>query len=328
MSSIALTGSEGYIGRALERELQRSEPSTAIIGIDRTPSEGDPAGVHALDLSSVAVDELCKRIGGVQTVFHLAAARTDWGLTYEGYYRDNVRATRTLIEACKASGVSRIVYTGTVGVYGPSHAPIDESAPFNATTHYGLTKAQAERELIEAAQEHRWSLRILRPSAVFSEYAPPNTNIYRLVEAIRRRRFVMIGDGSEVKTTSYLHNVVDAILWLYRDLDSGGIAAFNYVDEPRLTTREMVGVIRGELGRRGPALRLPLGLVDAPARLLDVVGNAIGKDFPITSARIRKFCTSTNFDSSAIRAAGFTPRYSSVDALKRTVAWHRDGRPA
>lgn len=327
MSILTITGASGYIGTSFLQRLSADHRVADLRGIDRRQTNPMSGEMHIVDLASSSTGAISECFSGTTTVFHFAAARTDWGLSYEDYFRDNVVATRSVIEGCRQAGVSQVVYTGTVGVYGSGNSPIDESGPFNATTDYGQTKAQAERELIHAAREEGWSLRILRPSAVFSELQPPNTNIYRLVEAIRRHRFVLIGDGSEIKTTSYLHNVIDAALWLYRDLDSGGIKVFNYVDEPRLTTREMIHIIRGELGRRGPQRRLPLALVEAPAKVFDVIGNAIGVDFPITAARIRKFCTPTNFDSTAIRAAGFAPRYSSIEALKRTVAWHKAGKP-
>ena len=77
----------------------------------------------------------------------------------------------------------------------------------------------------------------------------------------------------------------DAALWLYDDLASGGIKIYNYVDEPRLTTREMVEIIRDELGRSGPLPRVPLGLIDPPARIFDWIGVRIGRDLPVTAAR-------------------------------------------
>lgn len=67
-------------------------------------------------------------------------------------------------------------------------------------------------------------------------------------------------------------------------LASGGIKIYNYVDEPRLTTRQMVEIIRDEPGRRGPLPRLPLGLIERPARVADWLGERIGRDFPITAA--------------------------------------------
>jgi nucleoside-diphosphate-sugar epimerase len=322
-----VTGASGYIGRNLVARLRDDVAGSDVLGVDRSVPHDGVGSVRRVDLAAASATETADLLKGSDTVFHLAAARTDWGLDYGSYERDNVVATRRLIEAARIAGVRRWVYFGTVGVYGPSAEAIDESSPMRPDTDYGRTKAIAENELVHAADRHGWSLRILRPSAVFSEEQPDNTNLYRLIEAIRRRRFVMIGDGSEIKTTSYLHNVVDAALWLWRDLASGGIKAFNYVDEPKMTTRQMVDLIRSHLGVRLTPPRLPLWLVEKPAQLLDWIGDMIGRDLPITAARIRKFCTATNFDASLIRRSGFTPRFSTSDALARTVAWHKEGMP-
>ena len=319
---VAVTGGAGYIGKELINRLRVRE-GCEISVFDRVgASERKAADQHLVDLADSSVESISAKLVGTDVLFHLAAARTDWGLTYAEYERDNVTVTRKLIAAAKLAGVKRWVYYGTVGVYGSSAVPLDEESPFRPGSDYAITKAKAEEELLAAAKEEGWSLRIIRPSAVFSEGQPDNTNLYRLIEAIRRNRFVLIGDGSEIKTTSYLHNLVDATLWLYDDLASGGINAFNYVDEPKLTTREMVDVIRSELNCRLPLVRLPLAAVERPARVLDWIGNRIGRDLPITAARIRKFCTATSFDSSKIRKAGFSPQYSSREAIQRTVRGH------
>lgn len=297
----------------------------AVKGIDKAATSTDSVNyqLHGIDLADgSALAEVENVLRGCDCIIHLAAARTDWGLDYCAYYRDNCVATLHLIEAAKRAGISDWLYTGTVGVYGPSNAALDETAVFAPDTDYGKTKAQAEMSILEAGATEGWAVRSIRPSAVFSEGQPPDTNLYRLIEAIRRNRFVLIGDGSEIKTTSYLHNLVDASLWLLEDLGNGGVEVFNYIDEPRLTTHEMIDCVRDGLGKRVPLVRLPLAAVERPARVLDWLADLIGRDLPITAARIRKFCTATDFDAWKIRRAGFQPRYSSYEALQRTVAWH------
>jgi nucleoside-diphosphate-sugar epimerase len=317
--------SAGYIGSELVKRLLALDDLAQIVQLDRNLPKVSLAIVpfFPVELSEIAATDLSKRLEGTDALFHLAAARTDWGRDYSAYERDNVRATRRLIEAGRMAGIRQWIYFSTVGVYGPCESPLDEDAPFAPQSDYARTKAQAEGELVAAAEAEGWTLRILRPSAVFSEDQPDNTNIHRLIDAIRRHRFVLIGDGSEIKTTSYLHNVVDAALWLYQDLDSGGVAAYNYVDEPRLSTREMVDLVRQELRVRILLVRLPAVLIERPARVIHWLGEHVGHDFPITAARIRKFCSATNVDSSRIRRAGFLPRYTSREALVRTVQWYR-----
>jgi GlcNAc-P-P-Und epimerase len=102
------------------------------------------------------------------------------------------------------------------------------------------------------------------------------------------------------------------------------VELFNYVDEPKLSTKALVDLICEEMGTKYRPISVPLPVVLGPAKILDVIGNILHIDFPITAARIRKFCTATNFDSTAIRQRGFRPRLSSIEALRRTVSWHVD----
>lgn len=64
-----------------------------------------------------------------------------------------------------------------------------------------------------------------------------------------------------------------------------------------------------------------------PAALIsDVLAEVTGIDFPITAARIEKFCTPTLFDGSAIRDLGFEQPVSNAEALRKTVRWYQDDR--
>jgi hypothetical protein len=83
-----------------------------------------------------------------------------------------------------------------------------------------------------------------------------------------------------------------------------------------------VARIRACLGKRAGGLRLPLGLVMPLALIADAAAAVTGIDLPITSARVRKFCTATNFSAKAIRDRGFRQRVSTVAAVRSTVDWY------
>lgn len=84
-----------------------------------------------------------KAVAGTDQILHLAAARADWGRSEEEYYRDNLDATRTLIEAGRKEGVTDWVFYSTVSVMGPSCEPLSEDAGFNPIEPYGASKAEA-----------------------------------------------------------------------------------------------------------------------------------------------------------------------------------------
>ena len=317
---ILLTGSSGYIGSALIPELKQL--GHTIVGLDRRlPAYGVEAdSFHHVDI----LDEggLDRVFDGIDVVMHLAAAKDDWGLTDEEYFRDNLEATERLVQTGRAQGVKSWLFYSTVGVYGPSTEAIDESAPFNAPIAYGQSKAAAEKIFQGySAVESDAEIVIIRPSAVYGPKNPSNTNIYRLIEALDGGRFVMVGDGTALKTTSHIGNLVPATLFLLDRLEPG-MQAFNYVDDPVMSTGDLVDSLCQSIGKPSPRWRIPLTVAKPIAKVSDVLANVTGIDFPITAARIEKFCTSTVFDASAIRRLGFVAPVSNEDALAATVQWH------
>lgn len=316
-----VTGSSGYIGSRLVTTLR--ELGHEVTGIDRIPpASSTPNRFIQVDL--LEMRDLTSILTGADTVFHLAAAKDDWGLTAGEYYRDNLHATRALIDAGRAAGVKDWVFYSTVAVLGPSREPLDETAPATPVIPYGASKAEAETLFHElAAGDRHVRVLIMRPSAVYGPGAPPNTNIYRLIEAVHRNRFVTIGNGRALKTTSYLDNLLAATLFAMEHMDQG-VQTFIYVDEPVLTTNELVEHAYHLLGRSRPTRRVPLWLAWPIAHVADAAATVLKVDLPITAARIRKFCTSTNFTARALHSLGFVQPVSNEDALRATTKWYLD----
>jgi nucleoside-diphosphate-sugar epimerase len=323
---VGVTGAAGYIGSRLVERLERA--GHAVLALDR---ELPPAGVASsatflrCDLTDAAAYE--DALSGLDLLCHLAAAKGDWGISEDEYRRDNVIATETLLRCARRAGVRRWIFYSTVSVLGPSDVALDERAPRNPANAYGASKAECE-VLFEryAGETPDARILVIRPSVVFGPGNPDNTNIFRLVDVIHRNRFVMIGRGREVKTTSYIDNLLDAHEFLAereRRRPATGVEVFHYVDEPGETTAELVARIYALLGRPQRMFCLPLALAAPFALAGDVAASLFKVDLPITSARVRKFCTATNFDAARIRAEGYRQAVGNAEALRRTVDWYR-----
>jgi nucleoside-diphosphate-sugar epimerase len=316
---LLLTGSSGYIGSRLASRL--NEQGHSVFGVDRKQyngnffsdtTTGDLLEPSTLERTNLNVDCIC----------HLAAAKGDWGISEEEYYRDNLEATRAIIEAGKDAGVKDWVFYSTVSTLGPHHAPVDEGADFNAINPYGASKADAEKLFHQLASEDPEArVLIIRPSVVYGPGNPPSTNIYRLVDAIYNRRFAMVGPGDAIKSTSYIENLLAATIFLMERMERG-VQTYIYVDEPALTTGTLVERIYKLLGRSPPSWHIPLSVATPIATVSDWTADLTGIDLPITAARIEKFNRSTNFDASKIREDGFEQPVSNEDALRRTIEWH------
>lgn len=317
---ILVTGSSGFIAPHLIAALK--DRGDYVVGLDRRPPRYvEPHVFVRGDLTDG--NSIEKALAhGVDAIAHLAAARLDWGLSDEEYMRDNFAATERLITAGREAGVKRWIHFSTVGVLGPSDTPLDDSAPRAPEGSYGVSKAKAEALFDDLSESNpEAEVIVLRPSAVYGPGNPGNTNVFRLIDAIYRRRFVMIGKGENTKTMSYLPNLIDATLFLIERM-TPGIRKYIYVDAPALTTRDLVARIYASMDRTQPRWRLPMSLASALAYPSDLVARAIKIDLPITSARIQKFCRSTDFVRAALDQTGFKARHSPEESLEATIEWY------
>ncbi len=87
---------------------------------------------------------------GIDAILH-CAARSLVGESVQDparYYRDNVAGGVALLEAARAAGVRRVVFSSTAAVYGtPDSTPIPEDAPLRPINPYGETKRTFEGAL-------------------------------------------------------------------------------------------------------------------------------------------------------------------------------------
>ena len=122
------------------------------------------------------------------------------------------------------------------------------------------------------------SLVIVRPTVVFGE--ENRGNVYHLLSQIARRRFLMIGDGLNVKSLAYVENVA---AFLVHVLSQGpGVHLYNYADKPDLSVNELVAVVDGVLfGRRLKRPRIPYRLGYLGGQLFDAAAAVTGRSFPV-----------------------------------------------
>ena len=326
VNTVFVTGCSGYVGGRLCRRLK--DRGFKVIGLDRDAYEGgDVDNFIRADLCEAA--EYAEILRGVDHICHLAAAKGDWGISDTSYFRDNVVATKTLLDAAHSAQVKRWMFFSSVAVLGssePSSMAVAETAPLNPINPYGTSKAECERLFGDYVDRYPdASVIMIRPAAVFGPGNPWNTNIFRLTDAIHRDRFVMIGGGDAIKATAYITNLIDAHMFLMtRQIaeEHSGCDVFHYVDEPPETTLNLVATIYRLLGKQQNGVRLPLWFASNVAKISDIVSALTRVDLPITSARIETFCRPTNYSASAIRRLGFIQSVSNEDALKETVDWY------
>src|SRR5438128_3959435 len=119
MTDALVTGGTGFVGAKVVRELLAQRRRVRVLARPR----GDRRALAGLDVEICEGDLLDpasvqRAVKGVDVVFHVAADYRLWAPDSEELHRINVGGTRAVLEAAGAAGVSRVVYTSTVGALG------------------------------------------------------------------------------------------------------------------------------------------------------------------------------------------------------------------
>ncbi|MGE9692229.1 UDP-glucose 4-epimerase GalE [Streptomyces sp. CH6] len=155
-----VTGGAGYIGAHVVRVLVGAGVPVVVFD-DLSTGEAArlPEGVP-LETGSVldrARLDVVLRAHQVTGVLHIAGKK-QVGESVERplhYYRENVEGLRVLLEALRAAGVDRLVFSSSASVYGvPEPELVTEDTPCRPISPYGETKLIGEWLLRDAAVAH------------------------------------------------------------------------------------------------------------------------------------------------------------------------------
>jgi NAD+ dependent glucose-6-phosphate dehydrogenase len=141
--TVLITGARGRIGTCLTQGL--ADRYTLRLH-NRTP-ESQPEGFDHVTADLPDYASVRPMMDGVDTVIHLAAnpsVQGDW----DSILRDNIIATRNVLEAAKDAGARRVVFASSnhaMGMYDRDGAwPVYTSMPVRPDSHYGASKAIGE----------------------------------------------------------------------------------------------------------------------------------------------------------------------------------------
>jgi GlcNAc-P-P-Und epimerase len=308
---ITVIGGSGFVGTNLCRQLALKQQDFEIIDLkmsNQFPEKSKIADVRDAETLRITIT------GDV--VVNLAAVHRDDVRDKSEYQRTNVDGAENVALVCGEKGIDRIVFTSTVAVYGFAEPGTDESGAINPFNEYGRTKFEAEEKLRHWQAQGDNSLIIVRPTVIFGE--GNRGNVFNLLSQIASGKFLMVGKGENKKSMAYIGNIVAFLETCIATDQKYGV--FNYVDTPDLTMNELVSLVRGKLnGKDGVGPRLPYWLGIILGYAADLVAKLSGKNLSVSSIRVKKFASSTEFKSAKASLENFHPPFSLSDGVHRTL---------
>ncbi|MBA2357300.1 MAG: NAD-dependent epimerase/dehydratase family protein [Actinobacteria bacterium] len=141
-----VTGGLGFIGLALARRLSPRAERLVLFDAAGDPATA-PEGADVVLGDIGARDEVSALVAGSDVVFHLASVVSAGGeRDFDLALRVNLEGGLNVLEACRAAGGRRLVFTSTLAVFGgeTSAGAVGDTTKATPETTYGTTKAICE----------------------------------------------------------------------------------------------------------------------------------------------------------------------------------------
>lgn len=263
----------------------------------------------------------------MQQVYHLAAYARLWAKDPSVFHRFNVKGTENILEAAKSAGVSKVVYTSTAGVIGPSKdKPMTESDPritgfFNL---YEQTKSEAETIAKEYANQGL-DVCILNPSRIYGPGFDTGSNpVTKIVELYLKGKWKVIpGSGNDIGSYPFIDDVVDGHIKAMEKGRSGERYIFGGTN---VTFNELIAAIKKYSGIEKKLRHIPFSVLNVLSHAMLWNAKITGKYPMMTPDWVAKYKYHWALDSSkAVNQLGYHIR-PLEEGIKETVAWVKKNR--
>ena len=176
MSRVLVTGGAGRLGRSVVAVL--AEAGHEVISVDRHLVDGLPAQQHVIDLLDASATEALLQDTAPDAVIHLAAISVPFSRPDAEIYAINTGLAFTMLEACLATGVGKLLVAssptvigyGAPGGWTPQTLPITEEHPVAPWNGYAASKVAVEGLVAMAVRRNGAQIRVgaFRPCYVIA----------------------------------------------------------------------------------------------------------------------------------------------------------------
>ena len=326
-----VTGATGFIGGNLARALVDRDDDVRVLV---RPTSNDLAirDINAKRMIGdlLSPDSLRHAMAGCETVYHCAANYSFWSRRREDIYQTNVRGTRNLLEAARAAGVRKVVFTSSVSTIGlPTVGVPDPNGPLGTEdmppdpSHligsYKQSKYQAEQLALSESDDDLHVV-VVNPCAPIGAWDVKPTPTGRIPLDFARGRI-----PGYLSTGMNLIDVSDVAQGHILAMERGRPGERYILGNRNLTLLQVFGMLADITGRRPPRIRFPYWLIMGVAYCDQWLESDLMRREPLIPVEGIKITRHPMYVSSnkAIDELGL-PQSSVETALEKAIRWFAD----
>lgn len=199
---VLVTGASGFLGGELVQQLVANGESVRIIKRASSKLAHLSSILHKIEIVEadiLDVPSLETAFEGIEKVYHSAAVIGYDSSFYDAMYKCNIEGTANVVNVALAKGVKKILHISSIAaIGGKPNELITEKTKWEKnewTTHYGITKMLAEREIYRGIAEGLNAV-IVNPGIIIGVGNDEHKSLIQLFKRIAAKKMPFYTTGT------------------------------------------------------------------------------------------------------------------------------------
>ncbi len=303
---IAITGTNGFVGSALSKELSLRKINHKKL---QRKEEDNVTVIDSIGPNT----QWAKALVGVDTVIHCAGFahqnKINSQINFLLYDEINHKGTINLAKQAADQGVKRFIFISSIKVNGESsyEIPFTSKDEVNPKDPYSISKQKAEKGLKKIAKNRKMEIVIIRPPLIYGPGA--KGNFKKLIKIINLGLPLPLKKIKNKRSFIFIDNLVDFIIeCIYSPSASGKTLLIS--DDIVISTKDLIEKMAFHLNKK-------IFFFYCPKLLITFALKMIGK-----KDLIRKLLGSLEIDNySAYETIKWKPPYSFDEGIRKTITF-------